>query len=159
MNKQHKQISNLMVKAFENHPHSHQTEGRIVEELRSQGALLFEIIEEQEGQIIGYCAFSPATIQGKSGKWAALGPVAVHPEIQKHGIGSRLIRDGLEKIKKDGYDGCVLVGDRNYYSRFGFKNFPKLTVSGIPQEYVMAYSFHDDIPEGEIIFHPAFFVE
>ena len=50
-----------------------------------------------------------------------LGPIAVLPECQRTGIGSRLMRAGLELCRQQGYDFIVLLGDPGYYSRFGFK--------------------------------------
>ncbi len=47
--------------------------------------------------------------------------MAVLPECQRIGIGSRLMRAGLELCRERGYDFIVLLGDPHYYSRFGFK--------------------------------------
>ena len=50
-----------------------------------------------------------------------MGPVAVLPERQSQGIGSRLIRAGLEEIRQQGHAVVVVLGDPRYYSRFGFE--------------------------------------
>jgi len=44
----------------------------------------------------------------------------VPPEFQRQGIGSKLIREGLERCRQAGYDAVVVLGDPAYYSRFGF---------------------------------------
>jgi putative acetyltransferase len=49
-----------------------------------------------------------------------LGPIAVLPEYQRTGIGSRLMRAGLKLCRGQGYDFVVLLGDPHYYARFGF---------------------------------------
>ncbi|MGA2489963.1 MAG: N-acetyltransferase, partial [Anaerolineales bacterium] len=50
-----------------------------------------------------------------------LGPIAVLPECQQTGIGSQLVRRGLELCCQQGFDFIVLLGDPHYYSRFGFR--------------------------------------
>ena len=50
-----------------------------------------------------------------------LGPVGVLPAFQGMGIGSRLIRQGLEDCQSVGYDAVVVLGHPNYYPRFGFR--------------------------------------
>ena len=52
--------------------------------------------------------------------WVALGPIGVLPEYQGRGIGSRLVRQGLDECRSAGWDGVVLLGSPGYYSRFGF---------------------------------------
>ena len=52
--------------------------------------------------------------------------------------------------------GRVLVGDSGYYSRFGFKTVPGLRYDGVPDEYVLALPFAGALPNGAIVFHPAF---
>jgi len=49
-----------------------------------------------------------------------LGPIAVLPEYQRTGIGSRLMRAGLEHVRRLDYAFVVLLGSPAYYSRFGF---------------------------------------
>jgi putative acetyltransferase len=51
---------------------------------------------------------------------AALAPVAVLPDHQRRGIGSALIRRGLELCRKRGCAAVLVVGHPEYYPRFGF---------------------------------------
>jgi putative acetyltransferase len=46
--------------------------------------------------------------------------VGLHPEFQKQGIGSKLVRQGLERCRNLGYKVVIVVGHPNYYPRFGF---------------------------------------
>jgi putative acetyltransferase len=49
-----------------------------------------------------------------------IGPVAVLPEFQRTGIGSRLVRAGLWACRQQNVDAVILVGHTEYYPRFGF---------------------------------------
>ncbi|GAG03767.1 unnamed protein product, partial [marine sediment metagenome] len=88
--------------------------------------------------------------------WYGLGPISVLPECQKQGIGKALINEGLSMLKNMGGQGCALVGDPNYYKRFGFKNFPELVHEGIPQEVFLALPFNEKVPQGTIEFHDSY---
>jgi uncharacterized protein YdhG (YjbR/CyaY superfamily) len=45
------------------------------------------------------------------------------------------------------------VGHPEYYSKFGFKNVPELTIKGVPQEVFFALAFHGSTPHGTVTFH------
>jgi putative acetyltransferase len=152
----HAAITALIDEAFRGRPYSEGTEAAIVTRLRDAGALTLSLVAEDEGQIVGQVAFSPVTIgEGLLG-WHGLGPVAVTVKRQRQGIGSRLIREGLERLRSIGSQGCVLAGDPHYYVRFGFRNHPQLVYPGLPSEYFMALSLGGPVPEGAVRFHPAF---
>ena len=52
--------------------------------------------------------------------------------------------------------GCALVGDSNYYKRFGFKNQPELVHEGIPQEVFLVLPLTEKIPKGIVVFNEGF---
>ncbi len=79
-------------------------------------------------------AISPVQISLGEKNWYGLGPISVAPNKQGHGIGSLLINSSLEKLKKSGAKGCVVLGDPKYYSRFGFKESPDLKLAGVTPE-------------------------
>ncbi|MDY6950652.1 MAG: N-acetyltransferase [Thermodesulfobacteriota bacterium] len=88
--------------------------------------------------------------------WYGLGPFSVLPEYQKQGIGKSLINEGLSLLKQSGGQGCALVGDPNYYKRFGFKNSPGLVHEGVPQDVFLVLPFNEKMPQGTIEFHEGF---
>jgi predicted N-acetyltransferase YhbS len=51
-----------------------------------------------------------------------LGPLAVHPELRRRGIGSDLMRRALDEARRLNHAAVLLVGDESFYGRFGFSN-------------------------------------
>ena len=145
--------------AFRDAPHSSGTEAAIVDALRDAGALTLSIVAEEQGRIVGHVAFSPVTINGEASRWFGLGPVSVEPLEQRRGIGQALIREGLDRLRNTGAEGCVVLGDPAYYRRFGFVSDPKLHYGDVPPEYFQRLTFTGVMPEGEIAFHAGFDTE
>ncbi len=142
--------------AFENHPISNHTEQFIINGLRAAKALEISLVAEVNGKVVGHMALSKVAISDGSADWYGLGPISVAPEYQKQGIGKALMREGLSRLKALGANGCVLVGDPNYYERFGFKSLPELKHKGVPQENVLSLPFGTSKAKGEVEFHRAF---
>jgi len=79
------------------------------------------MVAVETNDIVGHIAFVPISIDGcPSGEGITLAPLAVLPACQRKGIGSRLVKAGLEECKRLGYRFVVLVGHPEYYPRFGF---------------------------------------
>ncbi len=151
------EIDEIITATFANHPHSDQREGWIVKRLRAGEALTLSLVADENGQVVGHIVFSPVQIDGASAGWHGLGPVAVRPEWQRRGIGSALIHGGLERLRKLGSNGCVVLGEPEFYGRFGFRSDPRLRLDGVPPEFFLVLSFDDVIREGRVDYHPAFF--
>lgn len=149
-------ITEVTIAAFKSVPISDHTEQFIIEALRDANALTISLVAEINGNIVGHIAFSPVTISDGTKDWYGLGPVSVFPEYQQQGIGKALINRGLSSLKDMGGQGCTLVGDPDYYKRFGFKNYPGLVHEGIPQEVFLALPFTKEIPRGTVVFHEGF---
>jgi putative acetyltransferase len=149
-------ISAVTEAAFRTCPYSRQTEQFIVHALRKAVAMTVSLVAEVDGKVTGHVAFSPVKISDGSSGWYGLGPVSVLPELQRQGIGKALINRGLSLLKESGAGGCMLVGDPDYYKRFGFKNFPELIHEGIPQQYFVVLPFGKTVPRGAVTFHEAF---
>jgi putative acetyltransferase len=149
-------ISAVTEAAFLTCPYSRQTEQFIVHALRKAEVLTVSLVAEVDGKVVGHVAFSPVTVSDGSSGWYGLGPVSVLPELQRQGIGKAIIREGLARLKAAEAIGCMLVGDPDYYKRFGFQNFPKLIHEGIPQQYFVVLPFGKTVPRGTVTFHEAF---
>ncbi|MNP08272.1 hypothetical protein D3C76_1003330 [compost metagenome] len=62
----------------------------------------------------------------------------------------------LAGLRELGAEGCVLLGDPGYYSRFGFVVRPGLVLPGVPAEYFQALALGSSWAEGEVSYHAAF---
>ena len=149
-------IGEIIRAAFQGMPYADGDEAELVDALRAQGALSVSLVAERDGAIVGQLALSPARASGGTVGWYALGPVAVLPAHQRSGIGSALVRTGLDAIAEIGAGGCILVGDPAYYSRFGFTVSPENAPPGQPSEFFMVKLLLGQLPVGPIRFHDAF---
>ena len=149
-------VAALIDAAFASAEHSSGTEAEIVDRLRADGALTISLVAVDDERIVGHVAYSPVTIDGNDRGWFGLGPVAVDPRHQCYGIGRHLIERGLNELRVAGAAGCVVLGEPDYYGRFGFNADGRLTFPGPPPHYFQALAFGDDKPAGTISYHRAF---
>jgi len=143
-------------------------EAQLTVALRAADADTLELVAERDGEIVGAVMFSPAIARTGAGPdipGLALGPVAVLPEYQNRGIGAALIEAGLDFIRTLGPTYCIVLGDPDYYSRFGFEPAPALDLhwTGDPEDktgnafQVQALNGAAHLPRGsQIEYHPAF---
>jgi putative acetyltransferase len=98
-------------------------EGALVDALRANGGVLLSLVATFAERAAGHILYSPVSIihDGKQTEGAGLGPMAVIPELQRKGIGSRLIRAGNEQLRARGFPFIVVLGHPEYYPRFGFR--------------------------------------
>lgn len=95
-------------------------EGKIVDALRSNGASLLSLVATRNDRVVGHIMYSPITV---ANTWvgAALGPMAVLPEHQRQGIGSKLVAAGTRKLHEAKYPFIIVLGHPEFYPRFGFR--------------------------------------
>ncbi len=98
-------------------------EAKLVAALRASGLPLLSLVAEEENRVIGHILFSPVTLEPEQAgrRTVALGPMAVHPERQTQGVGSLLVRAGLEACRARGESAAFVLGHPAYYPRFGFE--------------------------------------
>ncbi|RRN80991.1 GNAT family N-acetyltransferase [Pseudoxanthomonas taiwanensis] len=149
-------ICTVLRAAFAGFPGAGQLEARTVDSLRLDDALAVSLLADIDGRVAGYVAFSPARPSRDGDAWYVLGPLAVDPADQGHGIGSALVHAGLLALQERQANGCVVLGDPAYYGRFGFVADPLLTLPGAPQGAFQALRFTDAASAGEVVLHPAF---
>jgi putative acetyltransferase len=97
-------------------------EADLVDRLRSEGLVLVSLVAEYRTQVEGHILFSRMWIDTSaiSIQAAALAPMAVAPPYQRQGIGERLIRSGLDRLRMLGEEIVIVVGHPDFYLRFGF---------------------------------------
>jgi putative acetyltransferase len=80
------------------------------------------LVAEDDGQIVGHVMFTRSLLDAprRLVDVYVLSPLGVLPEHQKRGIGSALVRRGLESVSEQAMPLVFLEGDPRYYSRFGF---------------------------------------
>jgi putative acetyltransferase len=109
-------------------------EAHLVGLLRDGGHLGVSLVAERDGEIVGHIAFSPVDVEGAAGEGggSGLAPLAVLPAYQRQGIGGRLVREGLAACERMGSGFVVVLGEPEYYQRFGFTRADR---RGLGNEY------------------------
>src|SRR5688572_9040769 len=97
-------------------------EANLVDRLRANGKAAVSLVAEAGGDIVGHILFSPVTLDPSANVVAlGLAPMAVVPGNEKHGVGRRLVQNGLAECHARGACMVVVLGDPPYYGRFGFE--------------------------------------
>ena len=98
-------------------------EANIVDKLRVSCDRLVSLVAVRDDRIVGHILFSPVVLESESGdrNGMGLGPMAVLPSLQRQGIGSRLVVEGLDRLRSAGCPFVVVLGHHEYYPRFGFE--------------------------------------
>ncbi len=148
-----------------------QTEARLVEQLRSNDRVLLSLVAEfwdsraADPRVVGHILFSEALVFLKGGfsrPVVALAPMAVLPRFQRQGIGSRLVRGGLDRLRELGHQAVFVLGHAAYYPRFGFGPASRFRVEcpyKVPDEAFMALELRPDAlkgAEGPLHYAPEF---
>jgi len=149
-------VHQLVIAAFKAMPYACGREPFIIDALWRTGAATTALVAEDAGAIVGQVAFSTVKIGGADVGWYGCGPLSVLPLRHRQGVGGALMRAGLERLRALGAKGCVLVGDPNYYRRFGFANSDVLRFPGVPPEFFMALRLAGETPSGDVAFDKAF---
>jgi putative acetyltransferase len=132
-------------------------EAALVDALRDAGDLTLSLVARDDDRIVGHVAFSKMQAPFPA---LGLGPIAVVPDRQRGGIGGQLIREGLALAAAEDWPGVFVLGDPNYYGRFGFEaDMARGFQSPYAGPFLMARSlWAEDLPvrSGRIEYAPAF---
>ena len=118
-------------------------EAGIVDAMRQACDDLLSLVALRDGQVVGHILFSPATVEGGEGVVTGMGlaPMAVLPEHQRQGIGTKLAESGLAILRDRGCPFVIVLGHPEYYPRFGFtpasSHGVKSQWEGVPDEAFM----------------------
>jgi putative acetyltransferase len=99
-------------------------EADLVDTIRRSSNDLISLVAVIKSTIVGHIFFSPVTIESKANKTIrgmGLAPMAVLPAFQRQGVGTELVRDGIERVRKKDFPFIIVLGHASYYPRFGFE--------------------------------------
>jgi len=139
-------------------------DAELVERVRASDRYIpgLALVAERHGEVLGYVLFSHVELMCEtSSPVLALAPLCVRPEWQRTGIGTRLVRLGLERAGELGEPLVTVLGDPAYYGRFGFEPAARFGIeppAGMP---AVAYSvlplaaYRTEL-RGRVVYPPAF---
>lgn len=111
----------------------------LVDALRERASPIVSLVADVAGEVAGRIMFSPVSLDRHPElRVMGLGPMAVAPAHQRKGIGSALVRAGLERCGQLGCGAVVVLGHPSYYPRFGFRPAARF---GIGSEYEAPEAF------------------
>jgi putative acetyltransferase len=140
-----------------------ESEANLVETLRKRVHPIISLVAEDNKIIVGHILYTPVSLSEYPDiKIMGLAPMGVLPGFQRKGIGSALVRTGLESCKQLGYGAVVVLGHPEYYPRFGF--IPSFHFSigveyEVPEDVFMIMELQTGYLRGKtgiISYHPAF---
>jgi putative acetyltransferase len=141
-------------------------EGRIVDALRTHGAVRLSLVALVDDRIVGHIMFSPVTGgDAAAGPGLGLGPMAVTPAFQRRGVGVALVRAALERLRDAGCPFVVVLGHDSYYPRFGFVPASRHGIRcewDVPDEAFMVHVFDPAAMQrisGVVHYRPEFLME
>ncbi|MEM7213259.1 MAG: N-acetyltransferase [Pseudomonadota bacterium] len=124
--------------------------------LATQGNLVAQDKLGAQDMLSGHAAFTTCSVSGMDAPVALLGPVAIAPEYQRQGIGTALIKAGLERMKTAGIARVFVLGDPAYYEQLQFTTETSVTPPhGLPDEWAGAWQSqslgtHPSAPSGRL---------
>ena len=138
-------------------------EADLVDALRAEARPLVSLVGEVDGEVVGHILLSPVSLGEHTGlHLMGLAPMAVMSSHQRRGIGSALVRAGLQHCRQLGIGAVAVLGHPDYYPRFGFQSSTRFGISSeydAPPEAFMVLELQAGYLAGRsgvIRFHPAF---
>jgi putative acetyltransferase len=93
----------------------------VVRDILQGSASTVSLVAVVDSAVAGSVIFTKCGVEGCKLKAALLAPLAVEPVMQKQGVGSALVRAGLQQLEEEGIGKVFVLGDPGYYVRFGFE--------------------------------------
>jgi putative acetyltransferase len=112
------------IRSVVRHAFGQANEANLVEQLRTDGDVLLELVFAEQSAIQGHILYSKLSIDrgGETLAAAALAPVSILPAFQRRGLGVALIEAGNARCAALGLKAILVLGHAEYYPRFGFSS-------------------------------------
>lgn len=139
----------VMVRAVNEAAFGRPAEAEVVDLIRAACPDAVSLVAVDDGQVVGHVLFSPAVVSGdgEAVQGMGLAPMAVLPQRQRQGIGSMLVRAGLEAMRERNCPFVIVLGHPEYYPRFGFVTASRHGLvpqwDGVPDEAFMVLILDD----------------
>jgi len=98
----------------------------LVGDLLSSGPDVLSLVAILDSEMAGHVIWTRCGLNGQDTRLALLGPLAVAPKFQRQGMGTALVRTGLNRMQQESIRRVLVLGDPAYYSRFGFRSEPDI---------------------------------
>ena len=145
------EIDLLVRTAFATAKVSDGTEQDLVRELRRRETYRpeLELAAEENGRLVGHILLTELPVPGgpEGLRGLMVAPLCVRLEDRNRGLGGRLLQEGARRAAELGYNALFLVGDPDYYGRYGFQNAVSLgfvNASGVPDRFLLARGLSPD---------------
>lgn len=139
------------------------TEARLVMALRENSRTTLSLVAcNDEGELIGHALFTAVTLDGDDLGWQGLAPLTVAEAYRGQGVAAALIREGVESLPMLGYPVCVVLGNPDFYHRFGFESAAHYQLHcewDAPEGAFQVLAMSDSalpLPQGKIEYSPEF---
>jgi putative acetyltransferase len=137
-------IRNLNLAAFDSG-----SEAALVDKLRACCKDYLSFVAIEDDTVVGHILFTPTTVSETNTVGMGLAPMAVLPSCQRRGIGSSLVRHGIEYLRQSKCPFVIVLGHPEYYPRFGFELASKFRLlsqwEGVPKEAFMIAVFDSSV--------------
>lgn len=147
------------IRFVEEHAFGQPVEAGLVDALVTGGDAVTELVAEEDGDVVGHILFSRLFIEDGDARFpaVALAPLAVEPSFHGTGIGGALVREAHIRLKDAGERLSIVLGDPDYYGRFGYDHQrAAFFESDYQGDALQALAWGEAPSRGRLVYAPAF---
>ena len=148
-------VEHLTREAFWNVYRPGCTEHYVVHVLRKDPAFVpeLDLVMERNGQLIGHVMYMRAKITADDGRELPVmtfGPISIHPDFQRRGLGKRLLDESMERARELGAGALCIEGNIAFYGKSGFvvAGTKGICYHGEPEQEMVPYFLMKELRPG-----------
>ena len=148
-------VEHLTREAFWNVYRPGCTEHYVVHVLRNDPAFVpeLDLVMERNGQLIGHVMYMRAKITADDGRELPVmtfGPISIHPDFQRRGLGKRLLDESMERARELGAGALCIEGNIAFYGKSGFvvAGTKGIRYHGEPEQEMVPYFLMKELRPG-----------